>query len=58
MYNYFGNAGYIPELKMKNCLVFDENEFHGGTIRNDDLVRVKEFCKDRVRWSCHTSFGF
>lgn len=47
MYNYFGNAGYIPELKMKNCLVFDENEFHGGTIRNDDLVRVKEFCKDR-----------
>ena len=45
LYGYLRKAGLQPPLQAhKNCLVFDEDHFHGKPITEDVQGRVAKFC--------------
>jgi len=49
LYNHLRKAGYQPPLEAgANCLVFDEDVFHGHEITEELEERVDRFCGERT----------
>ena len=48
IFEHYRDVGYVPQLSPeKNCFIFDEDEYHGKKIQNQErLEYIEAFCDD------------